>query len=169
MSRSGRKERYVIDTNVPVVANGRLDNPDKPVYDRCRESAIKFLQRVLKSGIVLLDSDGAIQEEYKGRLHSSGQGVGDRFFREILQKQIVQEVDLHVKDGAYQDLPREIVDAGFDEDDRKFAALAKKTKARVVNAVDRDWLDHCALLQKHGIHVRFVCGEDSEGWFERRG
>ena len=168
MIHSGKKKRCVIDTNVPIVANGRLDNPDKPVSLGCRENAIKFLQHVREAGIVLLDREGAIRQEYRKSLRPSGQpGVGDRFYRGILDRRNIEEIDLLVKDGVYQDLPQEIVDARFDEDDRKFAALAKKAKVPVVNAVDKGWLDHIELLRKHGIRVCFVCGKDRENWFEK--
>jgi hypothetical protein len=56
--------RWVVDTNVPVVANGGSDkagNFTAPSVS-CRVAAVTFLQSLLKSGVILLDIDGEIQE-----------------------------------------------------------------------------------------------------------
>lgn len=161
--------RWTIDTNVPVVANGR-GTGGRPVAPACREDAVRFLMRVvLDDGErVVLDAEGAIQAEYRKHLHPSGQpGVGDRFYQAVLQDWNRHErVDLPKRDNdEYADLPQAVIDAGFDRDDRKFAALARREGIPVVNAVDRDWLEHLAVLANNGIHVRFLCGCDDARWF----
>ena len=79
--------RFVVDTNVPIVANGRGDPPDsRSPSVSCQASAVQFLVEVLESGKVLLDVDGEIQKEYRTYLNPSGQpGVGDRFYLEVLR------------------------------------------------------------------------------------
>ncbi len=52
-------------------------------------------------------------------------------------------------------------DAGFDPNDRKFAALAKRERILAVNAMDRDWLDKRTVLAANGIRVEFLCGCDA--------
>ena len=168
------KKKFVIDTNVLVVANGYPDKKGKKSSSDCKKSAMKFLQRVYLTGIVLLDLDGEIQAEYQRKyrenLRRRGKlEVGDRFHLEVIlqrKRGNIEVIELPKKGGEYQDLPREIIKAGFDRDDRKFAALAKKENVPVVNAVDSDWLKHIALLRKHGIRVRFVCGQDEKKWFQ---
>jgi|TARA_B100000315_G_C14325734_1_gene472910 hypothetical protein len=66
--------RRVVDTNVPVVANGRRIHASID----CRLAAIEFLELLLQRGKTILDVGREIQEEYHRYLHPRGQpGVGD--------------------------------------------------------------------------------------------
>jgi hypothetical protein len=161
---------YVVDTNVPIVANGRSSPKDKRVASiDCRIEAIEFLRDVLKSGRVLVDVAGEIQREYHGHLNPSGQpGVGDRFYLEVLNSapRRIARIDLpKTEDGEFVDCPRELIEANFDRSDRKFVALARRGKAPVVNATDSDWLEHGELLEAQGVRVEFLCGCDRSSWF----
>jgi len=154
--------RYVVDTNVPVVANGRIDSASID----CRLAAIEFLRELCVSGITILDMAGEIMEEYFGRLHPSGQpGVGDNFLRMILNNtpKRVERITLRKSrtTGEFEDFPSDSALAGFDRSDRKFAAAARKSGAPVANAVDSDWLDHKQALRANGISVDFICGCDA--------
>lgn len=159
--------RWVVDTNVPVVANGR-GAETHPVHPDCRAATIRFLVRIRENRErIILDNGGKVLAEYRGCLQPSGQpGVGDRFYREILHNPtMVERVDLPKRgDGEYRDLPREVIDSGFDRSDRKFAALAKRENAPVANAVDSDWLDARSLLAANGVRVEFLCGCDRDSW-----
>ena len=160
--------RWTIDTNVPVVANGR-DDGERSLALECREAAVHFLLDVLDKGErVVLDAEGNIQAEYRRRLRPSGQpGVGDWFYRTVLQDWTrCERVSLPKRDdGEYIDLPQAVIDAGFDRSDRKFAALARREGIPVVNAVDDDWLDAKEVLAANGICVKFLCGCDAARWF----
>ncbi|MCW5698437.1 MAG: hypothetical protein KIT00_01195 [Rhodospirillales bacterium] len=130
---------------------------------------MKFLKGLLSSGKILVDLDGKIQGEYRRYLNPSGQpGVGDRFYQAILNSspQRIERIDLPLRDdGEYADLPQALIDANFDPSDRKFAALAKREGAPVMNATDSDWLDHQATLANNGIYVEFICGCNRTRWF----
>ena len=156
--------RYVIDTNVPIVANGT----DQTVSDSCRLKAVELLQKAISKGKIYLDLDNVMLSEYRTHLNARGQpGVGDRFYLEVLNSHPdrVERVCLGKRaDGQYEDLPQAVIDAGFDPSDRVFAAVEKKAKARVYNAVDTDWLDHRVVLESNGIDVAFVCGVVSGQW-----
>ena len=161
--------RWVIDTNVPVVANGRHDS-DKPLAPECRKAAVLFLMKVLnnRKQRVVLDAAGEIQAEYRKKLNPRGQpGVGDRFYQAVLSDWMrCKRVSLPKRSNdEYADLPPAVIDAGFDPDDRKFAALAKRERIPVVNAVDSDWLDARDMLAKNEIRVKFLCGCDAARWF----
>lgn len=161
---------YVVDTNVPIVANGRKNVKDAVAASvECRIEAIKFLRKILKSGRVLVDMAGEIQQEYHNHLNPSGQpGVGDRFYLEVLNSapRRVARVELPKhEDGEFVDCPQTLIDAKFDRSDRKFVALAKRGKAPVVNATDSDWLDHRETLEAQGVRVEFLCGCDRSKWF----
>ena len=162
--------RFVVDTNVPIVANGRLDpkRSKQPSID-ARLRAIGFLERVLAKGRVLLDTEGDVQAEYHKHLSPRGQpGVGDLFYLTVLQSapRRIERFSLPKRpDGEYADLPQAVIDAGFDPSDRKFAALAHQQSTPVANATDSDWLHHRALLRRYGVTVHFVCGTDDAKWW----
>lgn len=166
-------KRVVVDTNVPIVANGRADpaNGGRAPSPGCRLAAIDFLEETLKSRKVLLDLDGEIQREYHRHLHPRGQpGVGDWFYLAILNSspRRVERVDLpRDESGAYRDFPSSSGLDGFDPSDRKFVALARRARAPVANAIDSDWLHHRTALQALGVSVTFVCGRDATEWFEQ--
>ena len=157
--------RWAIDTNVPVVANGY----NKQHAPECREAAVRFLMNVHdRKECVVLDAEGKVQEEYRRNLNPAGQpGVGDRFYRAVLSDWMrCKRVSLPRRSNdEYADLPQAVIDAGFDPDDRKFAALAKRERIPVVNAVDSDWLDAREMLARNGIRVKFLCGCDAARWF----
>lgn len=159
---------YVVDTNVPIVANGRADGGSLP-SKTCRLAAVEFLSSLVAKGRTVLDLAGAIQEEYRRYLNPRGQpGVGDRFYLEVINstpKRILR-VNLPTNaDGSYKDFPRDASLRAFDQSDRKFAALARRRKVPVANATDSDWLDFKAALSAHHIEVKFVCGCDKTHWF----
>lgn len=166
--------RCVVDTNVAIVANGRPDPVDlRPPSIACRMAAITFLQGVVAQGIVLLDLDGAIQDEYRRHLNPSGApGVGDRFYQEVLHSAptLIERVHLPKRlDGEYHDLPQSLIDTGFDPSDRKFAALANKEGVTMYNATDSDWLEHAVTLATAGIQIHNLCGCDVGSWFADNG
>lgn len=162
--------RCVVDTNVPIVANGR-PNPDdaRPPSIDCRIAAVTFLKKLLVSGVVLLDLEKQIEEEYRRHLRPSGQpGVGDRFYQVVLHSSPVpvERITLPRRaDGEYADLPQALIDNGFDPSDRKFAALARRENVPVFNATDSDWLDHAKTLTAEGIQVKHLCGHNKTDWF----
>lgn len=158
-----------MDTNVPIVANGRADREGVIPSIACRIAAVEFLKDLLASGKVLIDLAGDIRAEYRNHLNPSGQpGVGDRFYLEVLNSapHMIERIDLPKRDdGEFVDLPQALIDANFDRSDRKFAALARREQAPVVNATDSDWLQHRATLVANGIRIEFVCGCDQTKWF----
>jgi hypothetical protein len=131
--------------------------------------AVKFLVKILNDGKIVLDVDGAIQAEYNKHLNSHGQpGVGDRFYLAVLQSapRLIERVELPKRtDGEYQDMPQSLINLNFDPSDRKFAALARRERIPVVNAVDSDWVHHKDELMNSGIKVKFLCGDCISSWF----
>lgn len=158
--------RYVIDTNVPIVANGN----DEGVRPECRIAAVELLRKAIKNGMIYLDTAGEIQTEYRTHLNPKGQpGVGDLFYREVINShpKKVSRVDISKRaDGEYVDVPQAIVDAGFDPSDRKFVAVALKSNASVHNAVDSDWVNDRILLEGNGVEIIFLCGCDPNQWYQ---
>lgn len=158
--------RYVIDTNVPIVANGN----DESVGLACRIAAVELLQKAIKDGVIYLDTGGEIQTEYRTYLNPKGQpGVGDLFYRAVINShpKNVRRVEVSKRaDGEYVDVPQAIVDGGFDPSDRKFIAVALKSNASVHNAVDSDWVNDRVLLEGNGVEIVFLCGCDPNQWHQ---
>jgi len=155
--------RYVIDTNVAIVANG-----DKDVTTECRLAAVETLIKAVNKGVIVVDTAGEIQTEYRRHLNPHGQpGVGDRFYLEVINYHPDRTVRVELakrEDGEFKDLPQAIIDAGFDPSDRKFAAAAKKSKSAVYNATDSDWVEHREVIEAAGIKIVFLCGCDPDDW-----
>lgn len=155
----------VVDTNVPVVANGRETDASL----ECRLAAISFLNVLARGGRTILDLRGDIQAEYRRHLFPSGQpGVGDRFYQMILHSapSRVERIELPINQatGELVDFPSDPALARFDSSDRVFAAAARVSGYPVANATDSDWLDHYSALKANGISVEFVCGCDRAAW-----
>lgn len=152
--------KRVVDTNVPVVANGR----DTHASEKCQVRSIDTLINLVRKGKVVLDSDDCIITEYGKRLFAKGQpGVGDLFYRHILDNSgNTDKVILADTSSARTDALRQAFVAGglaaFDPSDRPFALASASSRAPVVTATDSDWADHEAGLNACGVQVSFVCG-----------
>jgi hypothetical protein len=158
--------RRVIDSNVAIVANGRETNAGP----KCRLRAIERLNELLADGQIVVDVAGEMIDEYRRYCEPKGQpGVGDRFFREILMNYEgkIERVHLEKDDeGNFVDFPKDPDLAGFDHDDKKFAAAGRKAQCPVANATDSDWLDYRVPLERNGVEIEFVCGTERADWLE---
>lgn len=157
--------RRVVDTNVPVIANGRNANASIA----CRLATIEFLKTLVLSGRTILDLGGEIEKEYRRYLDPRGQpGVGDRFYQMILNSapSRVERFDLpkNPSSGEFCDFPVVPALASFHRSDRKFAAAARKCGIPVAIAIDEGWLKHNSALSANGIIVQFICGRDPVRW-----
>ena len=140
----------VVDTNVPVVANGRDTHAD----ELCQISCIEAILEIQSGRTVVLDEQGEVFAEYQDYLSFRGEpGVGDRFFRYVYDHQHsgsrVRLVPITKTDDArgFEELPAN----SLDPSDRKFLALAVVTKAAIVNATDSDWREQRELLDRLSV------------------
>jgi hypothetical protein len=165
-----RGQKWVVDTNVPIVANGRIDPSQGRVpTPECQETTVQFLVELRNRGMVMLDDSGEVVAEYRNHLSPSGQpGVGDRFYYEILNShpdRVVRIALARRDDGQYKAVPQHLIDEGFDPSDRKFIALALAACATVANATDSDWIEHKIALDQARVRVNNLCGCDPRIWF----
>ena len=157
--------RRVVDTNVPIVANGR----NTTASIDCRLAAVEFLHSLIEDGQTVLDLGGQIQAEYHTYLYPSGEpGVGDLFYLMVLNsapKSIVR-IDLPIDPltSEFLDFPDDPELGDFDPSDRKFVAAVRKANVPIANAIDSDWLDYILPLNENGIAVEFICGCDQTKW-----
>ncbi len=165
MSRS--KTEVVMDTNVAVVANGKTEQAGP----RCIRACIANLRHIRDECRLLLDDKNRIIDEYRNNLNPSGQpGPGDAFFLWLWQNQANQEYCRNIavtphEDRGFEEFPDDPDLSAFDQDDRKFVAvaLASGTGPTVLNASDTDWWHHRQTLQEHGVEIVFLCPELMEG------
>ncbi|MGH8030456.1 MAG: hypothetical protein ACREO3_11040 [Arenimonas sp.] len=160
-----------MDTNVPIVANGRPDpsrGGHQPSID-CRKAAVMRLMTLMATGTVVLDLAGEIEDEYQRHLNPSGQpGVGDRFFLQVINSAPgrIERANLPLSaSGDYEDFPTDPALVNFDHSDRKFAALSRREGIPVVTATDSDWVEHRDALVANAVAIDFVCGCDRANWF----
>ena len=154
---------FVVDTNVPVTANGRAEQAGA----ECILACVDALERIVQTGVIVLDDANHILGEYIRHLSMSGQpGVGDVFMKWVWQNQAVparcERVRITPRGKAaddFEEFPDEPALAGFDRSDRKFVAvaLASRNNPHILNAVDRDWWDYRMALEARNLRIRFLC------------
>ncbi len=116
----------VIDTNVLLVANDR--HPD--VSPECVLECVDRLERIQKTGVVVIDDDWHIVGEYKNKIQfKPPKGVGDVFLKWLLQNQSnlrrVNRVSItETVPDTFAEFPDSGLQAKFDPSDRKFPAVA---------------------------------------------
>ena len=153
----------VVDTNVPMTANGHANQASMTCVKEC----VSRLDALQHSGQIILDTDWQVLREYQANLNSIGQpGAGDRFLRWVLQNfKNSSHCALYTihpdpeRQNNWREFPIDPELARFDPSDRKFAALAAVSGAPVWNAVDLDWWDFREAFQRHGIQIDFLCPE----------
>lgn len=154
----------VIDTNVPVIANGRGTHAGL----NCVLACIEALSSVRSNGPVLLDDHDLILEEYRGHLSYAGQpGLGDAFFKWLWENQANPNHCRRVPitpvgpPRYFAEFPEDPELDGFDADDRKFVATAVSSgeRPRILNASDTDWWQHHTALERNNVLVTFTCPE----------
>jgi len=154
---------FVVDTNVPVVANGKSEQADPDCVIAC----IDRLGAIVANGIVVLDDTMQILHEYMSNLSMSGQpGAGDAFMKWVWSIQAdegrCERVCLRprsLESDDFSEFPDDVDLGTFDRSDRKFVAVALASRKRpiVLNAVDSDWARSYRVLARYGIEVSFLC------------
>lgn len=152
-----------MDTNVGVVANGRAEQAGPG----CVAACITALETIHRDRRIVLDDQGDILEEYRRHLHPSGQpGPGDAFFKWLWSHQADDSRCVAVAivpdpGRGYREFPDSPALTHFDQDDRKFVAVARAvgTSPPILNASDTDWWHHRQALQDHGVRVEHLCPE----------
>lgn len=154
--------RVVVDTNVPIVANGIGTHVSVACQIRC----IETLQGIVQSDsddVAFLDTKGLLLAEYRRYLNFQGHpGVGDTFFKYLhdhmygdAKVKLVEITPSDDESRGFEELPVN----NLDRADRKILAIAVVANASVVNATDSDWIEQVALLTQLDVHVQQLCPE----------
>jgi hypothetical protein len=154
---------FVVDTNVPIVANGRSH-----ADPACVIACVNALLDVRSDGVVVLDDAMRILSEYMNSLSLAGEpGAGDAFMKWVWSVQadenLCERVIITPRAGNdaddFEEFPDDPDLAAFDRSDRKFvaAALASLREPVILNAVDPDWAESHDALARNGLTIRFLC------------
>lgn len=150
----------IVDTNVPVVANGGQEADPE-----CVRACVGALRELTSGGHVVVDDGLEILQEYRKNLRAQGQpGVGDAFFKWLWDNLYVKEVCTQIRltehpNRGYREFPEHEKLAGFDPSDRKFVAVAAAHPEHppILQAVDSKWWGYRRALSQCGIRVEFLC------------
>ena len=159
--------KVIVDTNVPLVANGRADQASED----CVETCIDILMQITGGNVKLvLDDQRRIIGEYRNKLNPGGfPGVGDAFLKwaEVnwvnpQQCDLVSITPIDDLETDFQEFPTDPALADFDPDDRKFiaVALAHSEKPPILQAVDSEWWNYRDALRQNGVTIDFICEDD---------
>lgn len=163
----------IVDTNVPIVANGQEN-----VSDACLINCIEHIKKIIKKGLIAIDDKYLILNEYIKHLSHRGQpGIGDKFLKWVLTNQrnpqrckIVSITPLGEAEENFREFPIHPKLADFDPSDRKFVAVsvAHPEHPPILEATDSKWLSWEKTLKQFDINIIFVCPEDIQRFFQRR-
>jgi hypothetical protein len=154
---------FVVDTNVPMGANGKSH-----ADPACVVACVEALTIVQSKGLIVLDDKMFILKEYIDRLRMSGEpGAGDAFMKWVWNVQgdenrcervVVTPLDDNGGEN-YAEFPNDHELADFDRNDRKFVAVALSSLKNpvVLNALDSDWATSHDALVRNGLTIRFLC------------
>jgi len=156
----------VIDTNVPVVANGKSEQASPECVKNC---AVR-LRQVTAKGKLVLDDRWLILKEYMTNLTSSGQpGSGDAFLKWVLTNysnpefcELIKITPKNSSETDFEEFPSDTALENFDPTDRKFVAvaLAHPDGPPILQAVDTQWWEMKEPLCEAGITIDFLCEKD---------
>jgi hypothetical protein len=156
--------RVVTDTNVLIVANGQHEDATEECIQNCADA----LGEAYQNGLIL-DDESRIFNQWRKNCSFSGQpGVGDQFFRWVVDNRYNPKHCLMVplqddvwSDGtpSYMEFPETPDVLGFHWKDRVFVAvaLASGLNPPILNATDTDWWNFREPLAAIGITVRYLC------------
>ena len=154
----------VVDTNVPKVANGFSEQASED----CVEICVERLEQITAGEMKLaLDDQRRIIDEYRRQLNPSGQpGFGDAFLKWVeinwTNPERCDRISLTPVDGPkinFEEFPDDSELETFDDDDRKFIAVAwaHPEKPPILQAVDSKWRDFLDALQRNRVTVEYIC------------
>jgi len=153
----------IVDTNVLLVASRKAPQAS----EFCELACQKYLQDLMNTGVLVIDSQWLIIKEYMNKNSQSGEPyAGDKFLEWVLRNHTnpnrCEKVSItKIGENDFVEFPRSQSLAKFDPSDRKFVAVAltHHAKPAIANAVDSDWRNYETTLAEHGVSLNFLCPE----------
>jgi hypothetical protein len=158
---------YVVDTNVPKVANlATKPEEGSDVPDTCVLDCITAIEYITKNKALVIDSGDEIFTEYRHQLSMKGQpGIGDKFMLWVKDHRWslpeINRIQLTRENDSYVEFPHDDRLADFDPSDRKFVAIANGHPAKppILEATDSKWWRYKDIFLELGIKICFLCPE----------
>jgi len=164
----------VVDTNVPITANGQSSQADDLLTEKCIDAILEITAR----GGLVLDDEDRIFEEYRHKLSLKGQpGTGDMFMKWVHDHrynpahcELRPVTCTDETEQIFEEFPNHPDLSDFDVSDRKFVAVANATerKTPILQAVDSKWWSWKDALRACGIIVRFIDEAAAEAAYQRK-
>jgi hypothetical protein len=163
----------LLDTNVPILANGTEDVLLTTVADKC----IDVVMDIVRRGGLVLDDYDRIFDEYRNNLSLAGQpGVGDLFMKWVHENRwneamcrLVPVTCTDETNQTFAEFPASDALKNFDVNDRKFVAVANAhpEKPPIIEAVDYKWWGWKDALGESGVLVLFVDDDTAKAGYEK--
>ena len=164
----------VVDTNVPLTANGAADaSPDCVVT--CVDALVEILS---DKRPIAIDNGWRILREYMRNLSPSGQpGISNRFLKWVLTNRAnpARCVQVSITPRSddkenFEEFPDEPGLKSFDRSDRKFVAVvcAHPDRPPILEALDSKWWGWREPLRRVGVTVMFLCPEEIQALYEQK-
>lgn len=156
---------YIVDTNVPLVAQGTANQ----MSGSCEMNCAEFLEKLFQGHFKLvIDSNYHLIGEYEKKMNKGSQvQYGNRFLKWIYTNQAntlkIKTVEIEqIDEFNFAEVPQSLIDINFDNSDRKFVAvaIANKNLAPIVQAADSKWIGWEEALTNEGITIYFLCKEE---------
>lgn len=159
-----KRNWYVIDTNVAILANKGNESVAADI-----QFCTDILRKIIGYDGIVIDSDGAIFEEYRKHLSLKGApGLGDKFIKWLFDFQysspnIIRQ-EITETESGYSEFPVDQKLVNFDKSDMKFVAVANARQPHpvLVEATDSKWWKWAIALKKHNIQVIFADPEKAK-------
>lgn len=150
--------RYVVDTNVGIIAHEK-----SPYIDpQCISTCVTIMEKIIPHNVVVVDDKYLILGEYYNviRRLKGAPGIFHTFFKYVNTYmyhggRVRQALISPTRDEGrgFEELPENKLDPS----DRKFLAVAVVAKAEILNATDSDWSEQEALTRDLGVRVKQLC------------
>ena len=164
----------IVDTNVAVVASkdsDELSEDDSSM--ECVTTCVERLEQINNDEMKLvLDRERRIIDEYRRNLELMNRfSMGFQFYRWVERNwtnpercdlvEITPVVGLKIN---FEEFPDDSRLTDFDDDDRKFVAVAcaHPQKPPILQAVDGKWRDFLDALHENGVIVEYLCEDDGQ-------
>ena len=166
---------YIVDTNVPIVAQG----DEHPMDLECELACVEFIEQVISNRhVIVIDDAFHVIREYQHKLNSKGQQkLGDLFLHWVLLNQAnpsrVKQVSITQIDTLghdFDEYPNSLSHIEIDNSDKKFIAIAKVNgnPSTIVQSSDSKWIGWAKALQDEGIYVNFLCRRALQEKFKKK-
>lgn len=165
--------RRVVDTNVPVTANGANESASAA----CAAACARALQAVMR-GHLFIDDAGAIVTEYRNNLAAfQDLRAGNAFLKWVLTNEwnpyrvtrvrVTPTGDVQ----GFRELPVPPEGVQYDPSDRVFLAVsaAHAEHPQVLQALDSKWWGWQKALSGAGVTIHFLCPEIEKKHNEKMG